>query len=126
MIHRPRRREVLVTAPFRRAFADLARHYEALRSVFPDSGARLGAFSTDLFDRIVPLLERDADIGRPYLLRKLDSPVETGVLTELLPELAGQGAVAREWIEREFSILYLVTSTRVLLVNLKHHRQSGY
>jgi len=122
----PRRREVLVTQPFREAFARLAEHYSTLQALFPDSGSRLAAFNEDLFDRIVPALEQHADIGRAYALRKLGSQAEAVLLAELAPLLAASSAVAREWVEREFTILYVVTPDNVFLVNLKHHRQLGY
>lgn len=122
----PRRREALVTQPFREAFASLAERYKTLQPLFPDSGSRLAAFNQDLFERIVPALERYADIGRPYALRKLGSQAEALVLAELTPQLAVRSAVAREWVEREFTILYAVTPDKVFLVNLKHHRQLGY
>jgi hypothetical protein len=74
----------------------------------------------------VPAPERHADIGRPYALRKIGSEAEAVSLAELMPLLAADSAVAREWVEREFTILYIVTPDKVLLVNLKHHRQLGY
>jgi hypothetical protein len=117
---------VLVTEPFREAFASLAEHYRTLRPLFADSGSRLAAFNEDLFERIVPALERHADIGRAYALRKLGSETEARLLAEFAPLLAASSAVAREWVEREFTILYLVTPDKVFLVNLKHHRQLGY
>jgi hypothetical protein len=122
----PRAREVLVTEPFREAFARLAEHYRTLQPLFPDSGSRLAVFGEELFERIVPALERHADIGRPYALRKLEGATETRLLAELAQPLAATSAVAREWVEREFTILYLVTPEKVFLVNLKHHRQLGY
>jgi hypothetical protein len=101
-------------------------HYKTLRPLFPDAGARLAAFNEDLFERIVPMLERHADIGRPYALRKLGSKGEAATLAELAPLLAASAAAVREWVEREFTILYIVTPQKVFLVNLKHHRQLGY
>ena len=124
--HVARRREVLVTQPFREAFASLADHYRTLQPLFADSGARLAGFNEDLFARIVPALEQHAHIGRPYALRKLGSGGEAVLLAQLTPLLAASSAVAREWVEREFTILYLVTPETVYLVNLKHHRQLGY
>ena len=122
----PRQREVLITEPFREAFASLVEHYRILQPLFPDSGTRLAAFNEDLFERIVPALERHADLGRPYALRKLGSEAEAVLLAQMIPVFAGRSAVAREWVEREFTILYIVTPDRVFLVNLKHHRQLGY
>ena len=122
----PRRREVLVTQSFRESFAHLAEHYRTLQPLFPDSGTRLAAFNEDLFERIVPALERNADVGHPYALRKLGSQGEAVLLAELTPLLAAASAVAREWVEREFTILYAVTPDKVFLVSLKHHRQLGY
>ena len=117
----PRRREVLITQPFQDSFARLADYYRTLQPLFPDSGSRLAAFNDDLFERIVPALERNADIGRPYALRKLGSQGEAVLLAELVPMLATASAVVRE-----LTILYVVTPEKVFLVNLKHHRQLGY
>jgi len=117
---------VLITLPFREAFANLVEHYRSLQPLFPDSGTRLAAFNRDLFERIVPALEGHADVGRPYSLRKLGSEAEATLLAQLTPLFTGRSAVAREWVEREFTILYIVTPGEVFLVNLKHHRQLGY
>jgi hypothetical protein len=122
----PRPREVLITRPFQEAFASLVEHYRTLRPLFPEAGTRLAAFNDDLFERIVPTLERHAEIGRPYALRKLGSDGEAAALAELAPLLAVSAAEVREWVEREFTILYLVTPEKVYLVNLKHHKQLGY
>lgn len=122
----PRQREVLITQPFREAFARLVEQYRTLRPLFPDSGTRLAAFNVDLFERIVPALEGHADIGRPFALRKLGSEAEAVLLAQVTPVFAGHSAAAREWVEREFTILYIVAPDRVFLVNLKHHRQLGY
>lgn len=122
----PRRYEVLITQPFREAFASLVEHYRTLRPLYPDSGARLAALNEDLFERIVPALQRNAEIGRPYALRKLGSRAESVLLAEITPLLAAHSGVAREWVEREFTILYIVTPDKVFLVNLKHHRQLAY
>ncbi len=122
----PRRREVLITRPFRASFANLAEHYTSLKSLFPDSGSRLAAFNDDLFERIILTLERHPDIGRIYAYHKLESQTESALLAEIAPIFAAHSAVTREWVEREFTIIYVVTPGKVFLVNLKHHRQLGY
>lgn len=48
----------------------MAAYYDTMRALFPDAGARLIAFNQYLFERVIPLLERRADIGRPYPLRR--------------------------------------------------------
>ena len=121
-----RRREVRITAPFKESFAEMAGHYKALRPLFPDAGARLSAFADRLFERVIPMLETNAEIGRPYLLVKLGTQVEATLLAEMGPILASPTTMVREWVERDFTILYLTTPDHVYLVDLKHHRQLGY
>ena len=104
----------------------MAAYYETMRALFPDAGARLKAFNQELFDRVIPLLERHPDIGRPYPLRRVQNATEDRLLADLAPALARKQATVRELIERDFSILYVVTTDVVLLLDLKHHRQSRY
>lgn len=118
-----RRREVQVILPFRESFARLAEHYKTLQALFPDSGSRLAAFNEDLFERIVPALERNANAGRPYALRKLGSEDEAVLLAEIAPvACGGLRGCARMGRARIHDSLYRHAVSR----HLKHHRQLGY
>ena len=119
-------RTVRIAASFEQSFEEMATYYEAMRVLFPDAGARLRSFNHELFERVIPLLERHPDIGRLYPLRRVQDTTEDRLLANLVPALARKQATVREFIERDFSILYLVTADLILLLDLKHHRQSRY
>ncbi len=121
-----RKREVLIARLFDEAIAKMADYYESMRPIFPDSGSRLSAFADRLFEHVIPMLEKYAEIGRLYPLAKLGTEAETMLLAELGPVIANPSTAVREWIERDFTILYLTTPDRVYMINLKHHRQFGY
>ncbi len=123
---------VVVTQAFRLAFQAQADHFFAVQALHPDAGTRLQKLADDLFERIIPLLERNPDIGRLFQTSQLresnpcEQLQEAQLLESLMPELARNAAVVREYVDRQFLILYVVTPAQTYLVSIKHHKQSQY
>jgi hypothetical protein len=119
-------REVIITRPFWLAFEAQADYFQSIRHRFPDAGLRLERLADDLIDRVIPLLERSADIGRPYGLDPNAAQTANVELSALEQGLNVANATLREYVDAQFNILYAVTPTQVFLINLRNQKQAGY
>ncbi len=122
----PRRLPVVATRRFERALDALLDHYDGLRHLHPDSGARALRL-IDLVEGDLPrLLSAQPDIGRPAQLTLTQSEAEKNWLIRLAPLTARRRLQAREWLLGEFWILYFRASTAVYLASVRHQREAEY
>ena len=122
----PRRLPVVATRRFERALEALIDHYESLRHLHPDAGARALRL-IDLVEGELPqLLAAQPDIGRPAQLGLTQSESEKNWLVRLAPLTARRRLQAREWLLGEFWILYYRGSTAVYLASARHEREAEY
>ena len=122
----PRRLPVVATRRFERALEALLDHYDSLRHLYPDAGARALRL-IDLVEGELPrLLGAQPDIGRPAQLSLTQSGSEKNWLERLAPLTARRRLQAREWLLGEFWILYYRSSTAVYLASARHQREAEY
>ena len=122
----PRRLPVVATRRFERALDALLDHYDGLRHLHPDAGARALRL-IDLIEGDLPrLLSVQPDIGRPAQLTLTQSEAEKNWLIRLAPLTARRRLQAREWLLDEFWILYFRASTAVYLASVRHEREAQY
>ena len=122
----PRRLPVVATRRFERALEALLDHYDSLRHLHPDAGARALRL-IDLVEGELPrLLGAQPDIGRPAQLSLTQSGSEKNWLERLAPLTARRRLQAREWLLGEFWILYYRSSTAVYLASARHQREAEY
>jgi len=120
------------TQPLREAFGAQARHFVDVQPIYPDAGIRLEQLMLRLFDHIIPMLESQPDLGRPMTLAPPTSSLEAetdeefALLAGVLPGLAQAPTTLREYVDKQFNILYAVTPDAVYLIDLKHHKQRAY
>lgn len=119
-------REVIITRPFWQAFEAQADYFESVSHQFPDAGRRLERLAEDLIDRVIPLLEHSADIGRLYGLAAGGPHIAKPELSTIEEGLSLVNATLREHVDSQFNILYAVTLTQVFLINLRNQKQAGY
>lgn len=120
-------RRVVVSAAFRASASEMAAYYKGLCGTLPNAGERFRRLMTQLTGEILPKLANRPAMGRPFTLSRLADPVERSAVAAIEAMLADHpGAEVREWIREPFTVLYVVTETDLVLVGLKHHRQSGY
>ena len=121
-----RRLRVVATRRFERALDAILDHYQSLRHLHPDAGARAIRL-IDLVEGELPLLlAAQPDIGRPALLSLTQSHAETAWLSRLAPLTAQRRLQAREWLHDGFWILYYRGSTAIYLASARHEREAGY
>ncbi len=119
-------REVIVTRPFWHAFDAQADYFESARHLYPAAGNRLERLANDLIDRVTPLRQHSADIGRPYSVNSGDSAVSDSELSAAVAGLNEAQAIPQEHVDTQFNILYAVTPTAVFLIHLRNQKQAGY
>ena len=117
---------VVATRRFERSLDALLDHYDSLRHLHPDAGARALRL-IDLVESELPrILAAQPDIGRPAQLPLSMSESEKNWLKRLAPLTASRRLQARERLLGDFWILYYRTATAVYLASARHERESEY
>lgn len=88
------------------------------------SPAAFGALLDELFDTVVPALERFPRVGRDLLARTPGS-AQGVVLHERVTQLVPEGGSLRQYATSRHVILYLEREVEVVLLAIRHHRQLG-
>jgi len=113
--------------PTVRLTANFERNLETIKTFLEEHDATR-AFSvllTDLFDRIIPNLERFPDIGIDFLARAPQSR-EGQAHIERLKARLGEQVRLRECIVGDYLILYAVRGSNLYLLAIKHHLQLSF
>lgn len=98
----------------------------AIESFWSASGAPQGyeRLLDDLLDTVIPNLEVHPQIGRPFLERPAHS-VEAQTMMGRLSARVGRGEL-REYLARDYLILYALIGDIVYLLAIRHHRQLSF
>ena len=113
--------------PTVRLTANFERNLESIKTFLEERDATT-AFSellADLFDRIIPNLERFPDIGIDFLARVPQSR-EGQAHIERLKARLGEQVRLRECIAGDYLILYAVRGGNLYLLAIKHHLQLSF
>ena len=122
----PRRLPVVATRRFERALEGLLDHYDSLRHLHPDSGARALQLIELVEGDLPRLLGMQPDIGRPAQLSLLQNKSEKQWLNRLAPLTARRRLQAREWLLGDFWVLYYRSASAVFLASARHAREAEY
>ena len=110
-----------------RLTANFEKNLESIRAFLDERGA-IAAFQAimdDLFDRVIPNLERFPDIGVDFLARIPQSREGMARLAALKTRL-GESVSVRECIVGDYLILYAVHASNLYLLAIKHHLQLSF
>jgi plasmid stabilization system protein ParE len=80
---------------------------------------------SDLFDRVIPTLERHPDIGRDFLRHQATMEDSAALLMQLQNRLE-TGETVRELIRGDYILLYSRRQKEIFLLAIKHHRQLSF
>jgi plasmid stabilization system protein ParE len=83
----------------------------------------------DLLDTVIPNLERFPEMGRPFLRRQLRSvEVTTSIaaLTKQLLALTPEPDAIREYVLKDYLLLYAVIGGAIYLLTIRHQRQMSF
>jgi plasmid stabilization system protein ParE len=78
-----------------------------------------------LFENVIPNLERFPDMGRDFLARNPLS-VEGQAKRHALKVKSGANTAIREYIADDYLLLYAVRDSVVFLLSIRHHRQLSF
>ncbi|MBK9262356.1 MAG: type II toxin-antitoxin system RelE/ParE family toxin [Polyangiaceae bacterium] len=78
-----------------------------------------------LLDEVIPNLEQFPRLGVDFLARKSHS-LESTLKIKAIQAKLGEGSSIREYIVGDYIVLYAVSTNRVDLLAIKHHRQLSF
>jgi plasmid stabilization system protein ParE len=107
-----------------------ANYYANLDSIreFLDEQNAVHAFDAlldELFDPVIPNLERFPEMGRAFLARRPLSAEGRARLQRILDRL-GPGVEIREYIHDNYVMLYMCQKDGIFLLAIRHHRQLSF
>lgn len=107
------------------------RNFEGIE-LFLEEAGRLPAYDhllDEILETLIPNLERFPEMGRPFFRQPVGS-VEvanaSAALKERVMALAGQPNAIREYVLKDFLLLYAVIGEVVHLLAIRHHRQLSF
>jgi hypothetical protein len=83
----------------------------------------------ELVESVIPNLERFPGMGRPFLLRQPGSVETTNALEKLrttLSALTTDMDALREYVIRDYLLLYAQVGGVIFLLAIRHHRQLSF
>ena len=111
-----------------RLTASFERNLEEIEGFLAEAGA-VTAYDTlldELAETVIPNLERFPEMGRSFLCREICSVEGINALERLkchLQELAIEPAALREYVLRDYLVLYSVRGLQIHLLAIRHQRQ---
>ena len=100
--------------------ANFAHNLEALRAFHTESPGGFERAMAKLQDQVLPLLRRQANVGRLYARGSLPRPLVERIAARL------GGGVLRELVLDEYLVLYLVGEKRIALLSIRHQRELDF
>ncbi len=114
------RRTVRITRNFDKNLADIRRFLEEQQA--PRTFQLL---IEELFETVIPNLERFPEMGVDFLARASQS-AEGTMRLETLKQRLGRNAGLREYISGDYLMLYALRGDNMYLLSIKHHRQLSF
>lgn len=109
-----------------RSAENFSRNLEEIRRFLEPAGPTpFDKLLDRLFDDVVPALARFPRSGRDFLKHRVGSQ-EAAVLSRKLRARLKRGDDLREFVFDEYLLLYLVRSSEIVLLAIKHHRQLSF
>jgi len=110
-----------------RVTGNFQRNLEMIREflIEQESEAGFDSLIAQLFQDVIPNLERFPDMGRDFLARNPLS-VEGRAKRHALKVRSGRNTAIREYIAGDYLLLYAVRDPVVFLLSIRHHRQLSF
>ncbi len=119
-----RKPQVRLTASFERNLEEIAEFFAEA-----DAMSAYDALLDELGETVIPNLERFPEMGRLFMAREVSSVEGINALDRLNSALQGLSidpAGLREYVLRDFLILYAVLDRRIFLLAIRHQRQLAF
>jgi len=111
--------------------ANFERHLEEIERFLTDAEApqAFDGLLDELLETVIPNLERFAGVGRPLMLRQLRSVETTNALAALrakLLALTTDPESLREYVLKDYLLLYAQIGGTIYLLAIRHQRQLSF
>jgi plasmid stabilization system protein ParE len=119
-----RKPQVSLTASFERNLEEIAAFLAEA-----DATAAYGVLLDELAETVIPNLERFPDMGRPFLSREVCSVEGINALERLENRLQGLAiapAALREYMLRDYLVLYVMHGLQIHLLAIRNQRQLAF
>lgn len=119
-----RKPQVRFAASFERNLEEIAEFLAETEAM-----AAYDALLDELAETVIPNLERFPDMGRPFMARQVFSVEGINALEQLgtrLSELAIAPADLREYVLRDYLVLYVVRGLQIHLLAIRHQRELAF
>lgn len=119
-----RKPQVRLTASFERNLEEIAEFFAEA-----DAMSACDALLDELGETVIPNLERFPEMGRLFMAREVSSVEGINALERLNGALQGLSidpAWLREYVLRDFLILYAVLDRQIFLLAIRHQRQLAF
>lgn len=119
-----RKPQVRFAASFERNLEEIAEFLAETEAM-----AAYDALLDELAETVIPNLERFPDMGRPFMAREVFSVEGINALEQLgtrLSELAIAPADLREYVLRDYLVLYVVRGLQIHLLAIRHQRELAF
>ena len=101
------------------------RNLDQIAGYLGEGAAAFDELLVQLFDSVIPNLERFPRVGVDFLARAARSS-ETRALKRRLLKLVPSSCEIREYISGDYLILYLLRGATIEMLSLRHHRELSF
>ena len=117
--------------PVVKVTANFERNLEEIERFLTEAGAPQAyeMLLDELLETVIPNLERFPDMGRPFMLRRPGSVETSNALTTLQAKLLALTTVPealREYVLKDYLLLYAQIGNIIYLLAIRHHRQLSF
>lgn len=111
--------------------ANFERNLESIELFLTEVGApqAFDGLLDELLETVIPNLERFPEMGRPFLARQPRSVETTNALTTLrakLSALTPDADALREYVLKDYLVLYAPIGGAIYLLSIRHQRQLSF
>jgi plasmid stabilization system protein ParE len=121
----------MVKKPVVKFTANFERNLEYIERFLTDAEApqAYGGLLDELLETAIPNLERFPGMGRPFMLRQPRSVETTNALATLrakLLALTTDPEILREYVLKDYLLLYVLISGTIYLLAIRHQQQLSF
>ncbi|MBI4756148.1 MAG: type II toxin-antitoxin system RelE/ParE family toxin [Betaproteobacteria bacterium] len=117
--------------PVVRFSANFERNLEEIERFLTEAAApqAFDGLLDELLETVIPNLERFPEMGRPFLRRQVRSVEVTraaAALNRKLAAVTSESDAIREYVLKDYLLLYAVPGAAIYLLAIRHHRQISF
>ena len=112
--------KIRVTANFERNLDDIECFFKKI-----EQPRQFKVLLDQLFDTIIPNLQHFPLLGKDFLVEPQGS-VESTMLLQKIKSRIPRNTSIRQYLSKDYLVLYLLDIQEIVLLSIKHHRQLNF